>query len=363
MPLFIYENLVEDNVKTIKKYTHKKIMAVLKNNAYGMSLSKMVELLKMVDIDYFVLEKYQEYLKYQEVLKKEQVLILESPTSLSLNLENEKITYSVNSLIDAINLSKTNKKIKVHLRIDSGMNRIGIRSIAEMQKVIKVLKANKNIYIEGLYTHFATDAFESKYYEKQLKLFKKYEKLYNFSIIHANATKSLNKELIGNYVRVGMALYGYHQPLLPLKKTLSLTVKPCSIFKVDTRSRIGYSDEYVNGKQIIGLIPLGYNDIDLTDINYFYYQHQKYQVFSKNCMNHTHFLANDKINYLSWLSILPTNGIISISDEYNINWYHILTSLKNMPKNYLRRSNYDLPKIFKYHGSKSFRTKFRTGSN
>ena len=49
----------------------------------------------------------------------------------------------------------------------------------------------------------------------------KYIKLKNFKIIHANATKSLHKELIGNMVRVGMALYGYHQPYLSLK-TLTL---------------------------------------------------------------------------------------------------------------------------------------------
>lgn len=59
-------------------------------------------------------------------------------------------------------------------------------------------------------------------------------------------------------------------------------------------------------------------------------------------MNHTHFKANDEINYLSWLSILPTNGIINIANDYN--WYKILASLRVVPKSYIRRNNYDIPK-------------------
>lgn len=47
---------------------------------------------------------------------------------------------------------------------------------------------------------------------KTIREFQEISKIGHFSIIHANATKSLNKELVGNYVRVGMALYGYHQP-------------------------------------------------------------------------------------------------------------------------------------------------------
>ena len=63
------------------------------------------------------------------------------------------------------------------------------------------------------------------------------------------------------------------------------------------------------------------------------------------------------------LAIEKSCFIDSNDYNYNLNWYHILTSLKGMPKNYIRRRNYDIPKIFKYNGEKSFRTKFREGSN
>lgn len=363
MPLFIYENLVEENIKTIQNYTKRNLMAVVKSDAYGLSNNKMIPLLKRCGVDYFVFEKYQEYEKYQSLLKDVKVLILESCSLKTITHAPNNLSFSINSFYDAIIIKRINKVVNVHLRIDTGMNRYGIRRLAEFKQILYLLQRNRKIMIEGIYTHFATDCFESKYYEKQLKLFKKYLEFHNFAIVHANATKSLNKELIGNYVRVGIALYGYHQPFLPLKKTLSLTLKPTNIFKTTKKSKIGYQNITVKKDTMIGVIPIGYNDVDLSQIKYFEYQKQKYDFIGKSCMNHTHFIADDKINYLSWLSILPTNDIINSSDEYKINWYHILTSLKNLPKNYLRRSNYDLPKVFKYNGQKSLRTKFRTRSN
>ena len=161
-----------------------------------------------------------------------------------------------------------------------------------------------------------------------------------------------------------MALYGYHQPYLSLQRSVSLIETPCSVFKVSKKDRIGYNQIRV-GNEVVGVLPIGYNDVNLDGMTNIYQKGQKYALIGKSCMNHTHFLADDKINYLSWLSILPTNGIIIDSNDYNynLNWYHILTSLKGMPKNYIRRRNYDIPKIFKYNGEKSFRTKFREGSN
>lgn len=364
MPLFIYEDLVEKNVKIIASHTRRKIMAVVKSDAYGLSTKKMIPLLKKTNIDFFVFETYSEYLKCQNLLRDKRVLILEStPISLMQNAPNN-VAFSMNSIIDAIKVKDIQNKITIHLRVDTGMNRQGIRNVEELKKILTLFKTNENILVEGLYTHFSSDVFESKYYEKQLENFKKYQKIGHFSIVHANATKSLNKELVGNYVRVGMALYGYHQPYLSLQRSVSLIETPCSVFKVSKKDRIGYNQIRV-GNEVVGVLPIGYNDVNLDGMTNIYQKGQKYALIGKSCMNHTHFLADDKINYLSWLSILPTNGIIIDSNDYNynLNWYHILTSLKGMPKNYIRRRNYDIPKIFKYNGEKSFRTKFREGSN
>lgn len=361
MPLFIYANHIEHNIKVIQEKTNKKIMAVVKSNAYEMKTSFMIPLLRKNGVNFFVFEKWVEYLNAKEDLtKNDDVLIMESLNKeMLLQIKNEKVRVTVNSPIDVLYLKDISNKITVHLRIDTGMNRLGIRSIDEYKWILRTLQENEKINIEGIYTHFSTEPSESNYFEKQINLFEKYLKIRNFPIIHANATKSLNKRIVGNYVRVGMALYGYSQPYLSLKPVVQIIERPCSVFYPKNNKKIGYSKKYVKKK--VGVLGIGYHDVDLVGIKTIFLKKQKVPLLGKSCMNHTHFLASDKINYLSWLSIFPTNGIIYNSNEYN--WYHILTSLKNMPRGYLRRRNYDIPKVCKISWEKSNPKWYGTRSN
>ena len=98
------------------------------------------------------------------------------------------------------------------------MNRLGIRSIEECKKIINILKTNKFIEIEGLYTHFSTSIDNLIDYNKQCDLFKEYINLYNFKIIHSAATSSLNKNIIGNFVRVGLGIYGFSNAVIAFFK-------------------------------------------------------------------------------------------------------------------------------------------------
>ena len=353
MPLFIYVDNIEKNIDKIRKFTNKKIMAVVKSNAYGLGSKNIINVLKKAKIDFFVFEKYKEYQECKEILTNEKVLILESQDSYE---NNQNIRYSINNMIDVYNIKKIKYPTKVHIRVDTGMNRFGLRNRNELNKALAVLRENENIIIEGIYTHFSSDEFESNYFEKQINNFKKLINKKEYQIIHANATKNLHKEIVGNYIRVGIGLYGYHNPYLKLLRTVSLNTKPTNIFKITKNTKISYLQKKENDK-IIGVINYGYNDLNFIDLHYIYKNNKKYKLLEKNCMNHTHFYADDKINYLSWLSILPTNGIIVHSKDYNynINWYHLLTSINRLPKNYIRRSNYDIPKILKYNGQKSFK--------
>ena len=136
MPLFIYEDLVEKNVKIIASHTKRKIMAVVKSDAYGLSTKKMIPLLKKANIDFFVFETYSEYLKCQNLLRDKRVLILEStPISLMQNAPNN-VAFSMNSIIDAIKVKDIQNKITIHLRVDTGMNRQGIRNVEELKKIL-----------------------------------------------------------------------------------------------------------------------------------------------------------------------------------------------------------------------------------
>lgn len=359
MPLFIYVDKIEDNIQKIRKKTKKNIIAVLKSDAYAMKTSFMIPLLQKNHIHFFAFEKKEEYDENKGYLKDDHVLIMESLTKEQvIAIQHKNVRISINHPLDAFFIKDISFPLKVHIRIDSGMNRLGLRNMEEFKWVIDTLEMNPHIQMEGIYTHFSSDIEESNYYQKQVNLFEKYLEFRKFDVVHANATKSLHKQLIGNYVRVGMALYGYHQPYLRLKPVLQFQVRPCNLFYPSKNQKIGYMQ--TTTKEEVGVIPIGYHDVDLQHFGSIYNKAQRIPLLGKSCMNHTHFIANDKINYLTWLSIFPTNDIICSSDEYD--WYRILISLQATKRIYIRRRNYDIPKILKIkdQGSRTCRTRKRS---
>lgn len=360
MQLFVDLSNMATNINTIMKQTKKKLMVVLKSNAYGIGAKYLIPVLKHLAVEWIVLNKVSEYWELASQLDDFKILILESLTARQIEaINNDHVVFSINSLNDAKVISLTKKKIHVHLRIDSGMHRLGISTIDVCQKVLSILMKNQNIMIDGIYTHYASDEKENYYYQLQSNCFKDFINLYPFKEIHAAATSSLHKEIIGNFVRVGLAIYGYGNNQLKLKPTLSLYTRPVNIQMVEPNTPIGYHQAYITKTQSnIVTIPLGYDDI--CEIKEVYYKEKRYAVIGDICMNHMHILGDDKINNLSNLIVLSKNGIINIT-KYN--WYHLLTSLKKMPKCYIRRGLYDLPTIFKKTDGSYQKYRFRKRSD
>lgn len=356
MSLIIDLENIRKNIKLIKEITKKELMVVQKSNAYELNSQKIIPLLKEEKIKWIVYNKYIEYLKDKEILDGFNILIMESVT-----LKNTKlpVTHTINNLDDALLISEINHKIKVHLQVDTGMNRIGIRSLEEANKIISILSKSPNIIIEGIYTHFSSNDNEYEYYNKQVSKFKEYLKLYPFKIIHSAATPSLTKEITGNMVRVGMAIYGYGNHNLDLHPSISFRVPVINSFKVKDKDFVGYNQKFkVTTPGYISVIPLGYDDI--IGISELTKNSIRYSIVGKVCMNHLFIFSKHKINNLTKLNVLSKNDIISY-EKYD--WYLIITSMKKIPKNYLRRSNYDLPKVFNRTNQAYQKYQFRKRSN
>lgn len=360
MQLFVDLTAIVENIKTIKKQTNKEIMVVLKSDAYGLGAKDIISILRKTAIKMIALNKFSEYMELSSLLEGFKVLILESLTKRQIEQINcSSLIFSINSVEDALELRLIEQETHVHLRIDSGMHRLGISRIEQCLDALAILTKNQNIKIDGIYTHYASDENEEYYYQKQSEYFKQFISLYPFKDIHAAATSSLNKEIIGNLVRVGMAIYGYGNNSLKLKPSLSLYTRPVNIQKVLENIPIGYHQAYVTkAPSTIVTIPLGYDDIHgITEV---YYDGKSYAVIGAICMNHMHILGDDKINNLSNLIVLSKNGIIKTT-KYN--WYHLLISLKKMPKCYIRRGSYDIPTVFKNTNGSYQKYQFRKRSH
>lgn len=344
------------NVSKIKETTKKQMMAVIKSNAYNLNSRIILKYLQKIGVNFFVFNHYEEYIYCADLLEKSDVLILETVDYKYIKNIPYNVCLSVNEVTYINKLKELNKKVKVHIQVDTAMNRDGIKSIDELKDILTETKESL-IEIEGIYTHFVSDKDEYLYYNKQQEKFKEFLKYYNFPIIHTAATSSLTKDLIGNFVRVGMAMYGHHTNL-KLKNVVNAFVKINKIREVKKGECIGYGATYISEKdEAIAVIPVGYYE---GFKERFVYKGKKVlPVVGRICMNHTFVLIDKTIKNSSWLNIFPINDKIN----KEVNYYHILTGYRNFKRIYIMEYQNDIRKIFKETNKKSFKLKQRTRSN
>ena len=159
----------------------------------------------------------------------------------------------------------------VHIKIDSGMGRIGFRDSQEAQEAIHRL-TQAGAQVEGIFTHFATaDEADTHKFEAQLARFK--EILGQLEtvppIVHASnsATTLWHAETVMNAVRLGDIIYGLNpsgrtlQLPYEMKPALSLVSELVHVKQLEAGADVGYGATYTSeNSQYIGTIPLGYAD-------------------------------------------------------------------------------------------------------
>ncbi|WP_208586055.1 alanine racemase [Gracilibacillus suaedae] len=168
------------------------------------------------------------------------------------------------------------KPLTVHLKWDTGMGRIGIRTEQELLEIIPLLQ-HENIYLEAIFTHFATaDEAKLAHFEKQLTQFDKLWNIFQNNwtqhkvMVHTgNSAASMRfPEKMVDFVRFGISMYGlYPSPVvktekpIDLKSALSLHSRLIHVKKVDKGTPISYGATYLAEEQEwIGTVPLGYAD-------------------------------------------------------------------------------------------------------
>lgn len=160
---------IAHNIKVIKKRTDKKIIAVIKENGYGMGLKAEYDLLKSNGLDYFAVTNTAEALALRSFGCKETVLLMTPCMSYdeALKLNEADITLVCGSM-KQLNIlksvyEKTNKKPHVHIAIDTGMGRFGFF----WSKIPDLSEINNYICVDGCYTHLHG---KPKHYEQDVKI-------------------------------------------------------------------------------------------------------------------------------------------------------------------------------------------------
>ncbi len=271
------------NYLKIRSKTRTKIMAVVKADAYGHGVEKVVHSLNSLGKykpDYFAVAISDEAEQVRKLKISQPILVFEPFSSeeagnvfkynLIATVFNQ---YHLSTLLNAKSISKSKKPVHVHVKIDTGMNRLGVK-FDKAYEFVKKLSSNSNFIIDGIYTHFATsDEKDKKFAYLQLERFNNLiEKLksskINYGLAHAaNSGAILDMpEAYFDMVRPGISLYGYYPSLetsesIPLRPVLSLLSKVSSVKQIEKGESVSYGRKFIaKHKTNIITVPLGYAD-------------------------------------------------------------------------------------------------------
>ncbi|GAA8319485.1 alanine racemase [Helicobacter pylori] len=261
------------------------IMAVVKANAYGAGAIKASEIFLQEGANYLGVAALDEALELRSHFSKTPILILGySPNSNASMLIDNDLSAMVFSLEQAEVFSqmalKSQKRLKVHLKIDTGMHRLGLEPNFKSIETIKKIRALKGLEVEGIFTHLSNADSKIKTHAKnQMKAFNAFleqllEQKIEFQYRHAYNSAGIlslcngNENRLLNLYRPGIMLYGFYPsnevkqscPTI-LKNVVSLKAQIVQIRSVKKGEFIGYGEHfYTNEETLVGVLALGYAD-------------------------------------------------------------------------------------------------------
>ncbi len=263
---------LRNNIELFKSIIPKKtnLISVVKANSYGIGSKKMSNFLQLFGVDYFAVGCIDEGI----TLRKEGItlpIMVLNPDFDSLDscikYNLEPTIYSFKSL-DMLLKLKIENNFPIHIKVQTGMKRIGFE-LDEIEKLIKKIK-NTNFNIKTIYSHLS-DTDNVEYTNFQISQFNKHFKIFKDKLSYPVKRHILNTEGIISwndycfeYVRLGLGVYGNLKESLVKSKSkpvVSWWSKVSQIKSVDVGESVGYDRYFIADKKTtIATIPVGYAD-------------------------------------------------------------------------------------------------------
>lgn len=256
-----------------------KLMVCVKGNAYGHGAIEVTRELERLGIDYVSVAFLDEALELRRAGIKLPILVLgyTPPEAIEAAWENEvAVTLFTPEVLEAISKLPVNdsRTLKVHIKIDSGMGRLGLlppQAPPFIEEVCKVPQAE----IEGMFTHFArADEADKSYTLEQYRRFMSVtealrEKKIHIPIIHTgnSATAIDTPGLSPNMLRVGVSIYGFYPSTevnrqeVKLHPVMTLKTKAVYVKSLPEGWGVSYGTRYrADSGEVIATLPIGYAD-------------------------------------------------------------------------------------------------------
>ena len=260
---------IRHNAETLKKYTDKQLIAVVKADAYGHGAVRVAEVLRPV-ADMFAVATVEEGIELREAGIREPILILFSclPAQVGPIVEFN-LTPSIGDweFAKALNeIASETVRTKVHVNVNTGMNRSGV-CWTEAPQFLSKLKNLPCLETEGLFTHLATaDEIDKSFVSVQLKRFSPVRTGNREKMAHvANSAATLAiPESHFDAVRPGLSLYGIYpatEKPIPLKSALTWKARIGWISTISEGEGVSYGLIYKAPNQTrVAMVQIGYGD-------------------------------------------------------------------------------------------------------
>lgn len=267
------------NMEEMKRYIGEnvKVFAVVKANAYGHGDEEVAREALSSGASYLAVAFLDEALALRKKGIAAPILVLGMcrPEDVKIAADN-KIALTVFQqqwLRDVKNILPSASRLSVHLKLDTGMGRLGVRNKDELKELETIIKGDPRFKLEGVYTHFATaDELNFSYFEQQLERFQEmiswFENRPEFIHTSNSASALIHPETHYNAVRMGISMYGLTpspeiESVLPflLRPAFSLHTKLVHVKKIKKGERLSYGATYEAAEdEWIGTLPIGYAD-------------------------------------------------------------------------------------------------------
>lgn len=319
--LEINKSNLKKNLKIVRSI-NKNLICVIKDNAYGLGIENILPILLENKCDYFAVAYIEEAVKIQKLLEnlklknqngKIKVMSLNyvKPENVGDAIRNniELTVFNFSQLLDYLKILDDffeNMTLKIHIKVNSGMNRLGFdeNEILELVEIIKKYnlnnKSKNRLEIISIFSHISDaenqDETEKQVekYEKILKIFSQNNVRYRYSHLQASPLLfKYGKKYNYDFARIGMALYGM-EPLstdMSLLDVITVKSKIINIRNVKKNDKVSYGSKgIVKHDSKIGIVAIGYahglqKQIENSGEAYVLVNGQKAKIIGEICMD------------------------------------------------------------------------------
>ncbi len=337
---YIDLNNLRHNIEEIHRCNpNADIMCVIKADAYGHGSIEFAKILEEYDYVYgFAVATSDEGIELRINGISKPILVLGYTFKSSYH---SMITYSIMPTIISYDMAKDfddeckkmGCSINVHIKIDTGMGRIGFRDNEDDLNEISRINELSNIKLQGIFTHFAkADEKDLSYARKQLDIFhdvinKLSDKGICFDIIHAANSASIIqfKEASFDMVRAGIILYGLWPSdevshLVDIRPIMSIKSHVVYVKEIEKGDSISYGGTFIAPERMkVATIPVGYGDgysRGLSNKGYVLINGHKADIIGRVCMDQFMVdVTGIDVNVLDEVTLLGTEGDYTITME------------------------------------------------